>query len=87
MEEESLEKRLIQLPWNNPTVSPWKTVFNGPAGSMSDYHSKNPVTGARWFYVGPFNDQADFHDSKNSREDHRVPTESIYCLRQLPCCI
>ena len=25
-----------------------------------------------------------FRDSTNSREDHRVPTESIYCL---PCCI
>ena len=30
---------------------------------------------------------ADFHDSTNSREDHRVPTESIYCLHWLPCCI
>ena len=31
MEEERLKKRLIQLPGNNPTVSPWQTVFNGPA--------------------------------------------------------
>ena len=82
-----LEKRLLQLPGNNPTVSPWQTVFNGPAGSMSEHHSKNPATGASWFYVGSFNHRADFHDSTNSREDHRVPTESIYCLRWLPCCI
>ncbi|KAK2718985.1 hypothetical protein QYM36_006112 [Artemia franciscana] len=87
MEEKRLEKRLLQLPENNPTVSPWQTVFNGPAGSMSEHHSKNPATGASWFYVGSFNHRADFHDSTNNREDHRVPTESIYCLRCLPCCI
>ena len=38
-------------------------------------------------FIGSFNHRADFHDSTNSREDHRVPTESIYCLRWLPCCI
>ncbi|KAK2722650.1 hypothetical protein QYM36_002990, partial [Artemia franciscana] len=52
--------RLLQLPGNNLTVSPWQTVFNGPAGSMSGYHSKNLATRASWFYVGSFNHRADF---------------------------
>ena len=81
MEEKRLKKRLLKQPGNNPTVSSWQTVFNGPAGSMSDLHSKNLATGASWSYVGSFNHRPDFHFSTNSREDHIVPTESIYCLR------
>ena len=80
MEEERFKKRLLQLLGNNPTVSPrsYWIVFNGPAGWMSEYHLKNLATRASWFYVGPFKHRADFH---------RVPTESIYCLRRLPCYI
>ena len=87
MEDKRLEKRLLQLPGNNPTVSPWQTVFNGPAWLMLEHHLKNLVTRASWFYVSSFNHWADFYNLTNSREDHRVPTESIYCLCWLPCCI
>ncbi|KAK2711413.1 hypothetical protein QYM36_012555 [Artemia franciscana] len=80
MEEERLKKRLLQLPENNPTVSPWHTIFNGPAGLISEYHSKNLETGESWFYVGPFNQRANFHDLINSREDHRVQAESNYAF-------
>ncbi|KAK2710961.1 hypothetical protein QYM36_012207 [Artemia franciscana] len=70
MKEERLKKLLLQLPWNNPSVSPWQTLFNGLAGSMSEYHSKNPATGASWFCFGPFNHGAYFYNLTNSREDH-----------------